>query len=542
MRPRRGIAALVIVGLIVVPALAASADGGDMIPTYGASSGYTRAEVNATGGFGSERDSQRRLVMVSGDSSTLNATRLDHWGYIDTAFSGDGTASITRSPLSTGHDAVAIDSQDRVILATSTFDVGAGADLGLVQRFTVVGNPDTSFGPSGLREIPQLPHIEAVETDYSNRVLIAGYGADGFDVARLSSAGVLDPAFGGDGLASADFGAGARAYAVTWDVFQDQVIVGGTGGGATWGPLAVARFNADGSPDTTFGDNGMAVITTPGLVGAVQAVDVDSVGRIVAAGWLSTCPDGDTCPTYSMVWALARFNTNGSPDTTFGGDGLVTIDPAGVQSPQKLTDVDVDYVGTVYFTGSSQAQGVSLLGAVRNDGAPVLGADGWISDAVNGTTAVANSLDAETWERILVSGVVTDGSTVPYTAAYEPVDGPDPGVHIDKPKAVVKRLSGTTGPAWAGVVNTGFVLMWPSKGLVRKGKCRWLTGPGPTFTIVDRPEDGCDPEPYLLKPKGTLTWHYALGGKLRPGHYWAYASVNLLFGAGSTRSREFDVE
>ncbi|MFN8191537.1 MAG: hypothetical protein U0R78_14065 [Nocardioidaceae bacterium] len=49
----------------------------------------------------------------------------------------------------------------------------------------------------------------------------------------------------------------------------------------------------------------------------------------MAAGWLSTCQTKDACPSYTMVWAVARLTKKGKPDTTFGGgDGLVTLKPS----------------------------------------------------------------------------------------------------------------------------------------------------------------------------------------------------------------------
>src|SRR5664279_1818098 len=89
--------------------------------------------------------------------------------------------------------------------------------------------------------------------------------------------------------------------------------------GSFRGPMgfdfAVARYNPDGSPDTTFGTGGVATWDL-GLTDIANAVAIQSDGKIVVAGsvaFLATPPG----------IALLRFNANGTLDPTFGVGGLV---------------------------------------------------------------------------------------------------------------------------------------------------------------------------------------------------------------------------
>ncbi|HNQ16282.1 MAG TPA: hypothetical protein PKM58_12000, partial [Pyrinomonadaceae bacterium] len=75
----------------------------------------------------------------------------------------------------------------------------------------------------------------------------------------------------------------------------------------------VARFNLNGTPDNTFDGDGLAQV--PSLQQA-NALAIQTDGKIVVAG---IALPGDT------DLALARFNSNGSPDTTFDGDGVATL-------------------------------------------------------------------------------------------------------------------------------------------------------------------------------------------------------------------------
>jgi uncharacterized delta-60 repeat protein len=130
----------------------------------------------------------------------------------------------------------------------------------------------------------------------------------------LAAPGDLDAAFGGDGRVTTSFASGfavARAVAVQDD--GKVVAVGETRGQG--GRFALARYNPNGSLDTTFGGDGR--VTTNFTTGTDSAfgVAVQANGNIVAVGGARGS---------GGRFALARYNPNGTPDVTFGGDGRVT--------------------------------------------------------------------------------------------------------------------------------------------------------------------------------------------------------------------------
>ena len=87
----------------------------------------------------------------------------------------------------------------------------------------------------------------------------------------------------------------------------------------------VGRMNADGSPDTTFGDAGFTITDFNGLEDLVFAIAVQPDGKIVAAG------DSNTTPPIgsggNVKWAVARYDTKGNLDPSFGSGGKEEIDP-----------------------------------------------------------------------------------------------------------------------------------------------------------------------------------------------------------------------
>jgi uncharacterized delta-60 repeat protein len=130
----------------------------------------------------------------------------------------------------------------------------------------------------------------------------------------------LDPSFDSDGRATATaFGGERSAMALQAD--GKIVMVGGT-----FTDFILARFNADGSLDTSFGVGGGKVITDMGSGNRAEeatAVAIQPDGKIVVAGY-AAIPNVPPAPRLSPTFALARYNTDGSLDTSFGTGGRVS--------------------------------------------------------------------------------------------------------------------------------------------------------------------------------------------------------------------------
>src|SRR5262245_6085883 len=114
--------------------------------------------------------------------------------------------------------------------------------------------------------------------------------------------GDLDPTFDGDGKVITDFGTAESAYAV--DIQADGKIVAVGNNGGSFGDCLLARYNSDGSLDTTFDGDGK-VVTNFGSNDRCSLVKIQSDGKIVIAG------------TNFQDLILARYNSNGSLDLSF---------------------------------------------------------------------------------------------------------------------------------------------------------------------------------------------------------------------------------
>lgn len=279
-------------------------------------------------------------IVVAGTLLVTNnfdfaVARLNSDGTIDQTFGNNGSV---RTTVGTGNDtgqAVAIQGDGKIV-AAGIIRAGSFDNFGVV-RYNPDGTLDTTFDGDG-RVTTSLvagndqPWVTAIQPD--GKILVAGRAANPFfhfAIVRYNANGSLDTTFDTDGIVMTPIGT-IEANITDLCLLEDgRIVATGLAWTGSNHDFAVAMYNPDGSLDTSFGTNG--VVTTPVLLGqdlgSASAVQPD--GKIVVTG-LSF--DGTR-----QVFAVVRYNADGSLDTTFDGDGIVTI-PVG--------------------TGSGQASGIAL--------------------------------------------------------------------------------------------------------------------------------------------------------------------------------------
>lgn len=268
------------------------------------------------------------------------------------------------------------------------------------------GELDATFGENGRVAItlagPSFGGGGAQQAD--GRLLIVGgtfTSQDDLDIAvlRLNTDGTLDGAFGTGGVATADFGGTfEEAYVLLLQGDGKMVAVGQSTDFSQF-VIALARFNADGSVDATFGTNGRVTLDLGGTddyaLGAVLQPD----GRIVVAG--ASDVNGD----YDM--AIARFNADGSLDTTFGTNGSVLVDSDGRHDQANWLTRQPD--GKLIACGHGGPEPYNALGSDME--AVRLNADGSL-DVTFGTNGVATVVNGTQLGMALGCAALSDGMTV----------------------------------------------------------------------------------------------------------------------------------
>ena len=183
------------------------------------------------------------------------------------------------------------------------------------------GDLDTTFGGGSGKVITNVTDgydwASGLVLQLGGEIITAGQasGSGGrFYLVRYLNDGSLDTSFGGgDGVVFTNFTPRADyGYEVTFDNNSRIVVVGGVGGSG--GRFGLARYNLDGTPDTTFSDDGKVMTNfTPGNDYAFNVLIQDG-NKIVAVG---------RAEGSGGRFAIARYNEDGSLDDTFGGDGKV---------------------------------------------------------------------------------------------------------------------------------------------------------------------------------------------------------------------------
>jgi uncharacterized delta-60 repeat protein len=179
----------------------------------------------------------------------------------------------------------------------------------------------------------------------------------------LASPGDPDPTFGDGGLVQSGFGGGYdAAHAVAQQVDGKYVVAGGgQNGGWSYGQIFVARYNANGTLDPTFGDDGIAwLFADSETLFVANAVAVQSDGKIVLGGY----SDGGSI-AYMFV---ARLDGAGHLDPTFGHDGVAEMNFARgrVQSLMVLADGRIVLAGSSGFPALHLAVGRLLADGTRD--------------------------------------------------------------------------------------------------------------------------------------------------------------------------------
>jgi uncharacterized delta-60 repeat protein len=248
---------------------------------------------------------QRRPSAAKFRFESLEGRRMFAAGALDTTFSDDGYATFTNSGNPTDGRAVAVQSDGKIVVA-GTDKYGAADGAAYIARLTPNGTLDPTFSGDGIQIVHFGTNREDDATDIviqpDGKILVAGYtelndSAD-FFVVRLTTTGVLDSSFSGDGQAQ----------------------------------INVRKFDWE------------------------PQIALQSDGKIVLAGTTTITPSGRFMSTEDV--ALVRLKSNGDVDTSFSGDGKLAVDTSGVGKRDEVSSLTIAPNGK-YIVGGSTIASIS---------------------------------------------------------------------------------------------------------------------------------------------------------------------------------------
>jgi uncharacterized delta-60 repeat protein len=211
------------------------------------------------------------------EGGNIQVARLKANGALDTTFATAGIATIDFGGDDFG-EAMARQADGRVVVAGRSTAAGA-----VVARLRATGLLDPDFGSGGRVTLPGGGSARAVVVQPDGRIILAGNASISamMVVTRLLPNGALDPTFDGDGTATIDFGSTSDIAAGVVLQPGGKIVVAGYTQASE--DVAVARLNANGSLDATFGAAGKATVDF-GVATFGNAVALAPNKRIVVAG------------------------------------------------------------------------------------------------------------------------------------------------------------------------------------------------------------------------------------------------------------------
>jgi uncharacterized delta-60 repeat protein len=341
-------------------------------------------------------------------------------GALDPTFSGDGKVITDFGSIDMAR-AVALQGDGRIVVA----GVGAGF---LVARYHADGTLDGTFSGDGKQTTDfgnGTNGAYAVGLQADGKVVAAGYAFPAassdreFALVRYLADGSLDPTFSGDGQVTTDFGANEYGQGMAIQPDGKIVVAGITtvAGAGTDGDFALARYQTNGSLDPTFSGDGKQT-TDFGAAEGANAIALQPDGKIVVAGYSGSS------------FAVARYDSSGTLDPTFSGDGKVTTGFANPAAGYALVIQPDGGIVVAGQEGGSFALARYTAGGVLD---PTFSGDGLATtEIVPGGVSAAYGLARQ-----------ADGALVAVGAAAEPLSSPD--------FAVARfRSDGSLDPTFAG--------------------------------------------------------------------------------------------
>jgi uncharacterized delta-60 repeat protein len=233
-------------------------------------------------------------------------------GVLDNTFGVGGVATI---PTSGQIPTTMLLQPDNKILVTTTTSGGVSR----IYRLNADGSIDTSFGSSGSSLIASpdagAPIIFGINTSVDGKIILSGWlagvGNDRALISRYSANGTLDTAFGTNGFTFVGPGTdGNRAVSV--DVVADgSLLISGNAEFTSSNEVFLTQISSAGTVDTGFGVNGYVRYT--GVSGSIFPVVTLQPDQRILFGYATDRVN------------IHRLNANGSPDATFGANGLITL-------------------------------------------------------------------------------------------------------------------------------------------------------------------------------------------------------------------------
>ena len=372
-----------------------------------------------------------------GNIDRITVARYGATGILDNGFGVGGLVTVSPVPTQASEGrAVVLQGDGKIIVAGHTGVVG-GTDVALL-RFDTDGALDPTFGTGGIVTLPV-----GTGNDYARSVALQGDGTIvlgilsattggrgwGGNIARFQSNGTLDSTFGTGGIATLPVDSAYIGHMDNQVIVQAdaKIIWAGQTHGATHSEIAIFRVDPNGTLDSTFGTGGMTTTDISTGNDYVSSAVLQSDGKVVVSGWAHGA---------SRDKALVRYDTIGALDSTFGTGGIVTtsVQP---RSDHHAGALALQGDGALIWAGNSVVAGNPRFAVARYQ------PDGTL-DSTFGTGGIAT----------IAVGTYDIGQAVALTSDGDIIVAGHAGAHFRDFNVALARLEGSSPPPTTTTTTT----------------------------------------------------------------------------------------
>ncbi len=416
----------VCLALFSLFASGASAAAGDLDPAFNGT-GFVSTDIvtkDEALALAIQRDGKIIAAGFStgiGTAKDFTLVRYNTNGTRDISF-GVGGKVITHAVAGNQNDslsAIALQADGNIVVAGAADVSGGNSDFVVARYISATGSLDPSFGAGGLvisalSSKNDIPSALIIQPD--QHILVGGSSDGNFALARYNPNGTPDTTLNGSGFVTTDFGKNDLAHAMLLQP-DDKIVLGGeTDANPTGTDFALARYTKTGALDPTFGSGGK--VTTNFSLHSnefINALALQTGGEIVAAG-----------RTNSNIsdFALARYTSAGLLDATFGGgDGFIStnVGPGDDEATSILlqhTTQDILVAG-FSFQGAARLNDFTLARYTNGGGLDLtFGHGGLITTTLQPTTDdLPFAMAAQADHNVVLAGMIDDGANTNFAVA-----------------------------------------------------------------------------------------------------------------------------
>ncbi len=326
-------------------------------------------------------------------------------GDLDTTFGAGGKVTTQIGASKSEALAIAVQPDGKFVASGYSFG-GANTDFALA-RYNANGTLDGSFGTGG-KVTTDIDNTDNVSLALAiqpadNKLVAAGCSSNGADddfvLVRYNTDGTIDGTFGAGGIVKTNFNNSTDCIDAVAVQTDGKIVAAGYYFNGSYFHFALARYNSNGTLDATFGTGGKVTTDLTAFDDLARAIALQTDGKIVVAG------------EANADFGLARYNADGSLDTTFDADGKVVT---SINLFDSAYDVAIQSDGKIVAAGEAGSGTNSDFAVIRYGTNGSLDAtfdgDGVAVTPIGSGDEFASSVAIQSGGQIIVGGFSSNGA------------------------------------------------------------------------------------------------------------------------------------